>query len=474
VGAARRASPTRRDLLTRSARAGAAVALAALGAGALVACSGGGAGAERRNVIVVVTDDQPRRTLRGMPAVQAELVRKGVTFTNAIVSNPVCCPSRATLLTGLYSNRTGVWANGGKHGGWRAFRRWETRTVATWLDDAGYETAFLGKYLNEYDEYAPTHVPPGWDRWYALGPADHVRFYDYGLNVDGTLEHRGDAPEDYSTDVLAAEAERFVRAAESPFLLVVAPVAPHVPYTPAPRHADAAASFVPGPAYNRVNRGHPAWLRARDRVDARHVAKGQVRSLLAVDELIAALVAALEDEGELDETAIILTSDNGYSWGDHRWIGKLSPHEESIGVPLVVRADGVAAPGRRSELVGNVDLAPTIAALAGVTPPDGLSGRSLVTLLAGPRPSWRRTLTLEAVRHPGMPVPSYCGIRRPGWTYVRYSTGEEELYDLGADPSQLRNLAPKADHAKVLAALREVARRRCGPLAPRPDGRQLQ
>ena len=307
-----------------------------------------GALSRPRNVVVILTDDQPRRTLAAMPQLQSQLVAKGMTFTNAVVSNPLCCPSRATFLTGRYAHETGVWDNSPRYGGWAHFLPWESRTVAVQLHDAGYTTAFLGKYLNGYGLDSDPPVPPGWDRWFAFVPSSPPNYYDYTLNVDGTLVHRGHQPEDYSTDVLAEEAERFVLATEGPFFLVISTYAPHQPFEPAPRYAERAVTFEPGLAYNEPNmRDKPAWARSLRRVNAADQAVAQTRALLAVDDLVGRVARALAESDELADTAVIYTSDNGLAWGDHRWLWKSAPWEESIGVPFVVRADGLVRRGER-------------------------------------------------------------------------------------------------------------------------------
>ena len=388
-----------------------------------------GSDSHARNVVVILTDDQPARTIAGMRQVQSELVAKGVIFTNAVVSNPLCCPSRATFLTGRYAHETGVWDNSPGYGSWTHFVPWEGSTVAVRLDNAGYRTAFLGKYLNGYGLDSDPPVPPGWDRWFAFVPSSAANYFDYTLNVDGALEHRGHQSNDYSTDVLAREAERFVRNADEPFFLVIAPYAPHQQFVPAPRYADAPVTFEPGPAYNEANmRDKPGWARSLRRVDAAGQAVAQTRTLMAVDDLVGRVVRALERRNELADTAVIYTTDNGLAWGEHRWLWKSVPWEESIRVPLVVRADGLAAHARNGHLVANTDLAPTIAELAGL-PPLRTDGRSLVPLLRGDTPRrWRSYVTLESMRYrasrfPLARVPSYCGLRARALTYVQYRHG---------------------------------------------------
>jgi arylsulfatase A-like enzyme len=218
-------------------------------------------------------------------------------------------------------------------------------------------------------------------------------------------------------------------------------------------------------------------MRRLPSVDATPVAVGQLRALQAVDALVGHIVDTLAERGSLADTAIVYTSDNGHSWGEHRWLNKLVPHDESIRVPLVIRAPGTA-PGTRTELVANIDIAPTIAALARVDPPAALPGRSLLPLLAGGTWPDERTVTLEAVQvrrrdSRAVKVPSYCGIRLNSLSYVQYATGEEELYDLTRDRYQMHNLSGSAAWRARLHQLRQLAASRCRPLPPVPAGWKL-
>ncbi|MGH8938497.1 MAG: sulfatase-like hydrolase/transferase, partial [Actinomycetes bacterium] len=202
------------------------------------------------NVVVIVTDDQRRDSMQYMPQVQRLLVDRGTRYTQAMVPTSLCCPSRATILTGLYAHSMRVFGNGdvggARWGGWRRFHRtgMEQRTMGVALRKAGYRTALIGKYLNYFGKYSdPGYVPPGWDV-FSTFMADHGRYYKYMLN-DGT--HHGEAPEDYSTDVFAAKATEFVRTTPvgKPLFLVFAPYGPHSPYKPAPRHDGALDGVLP-------------------------------------------------------------------------------------------------------------------------------------------------------------------------------------------------------------------------------------
>ena len=431
-----------------------------------------GAHAARPNVVIVLTDDQRWDTLSAMPTVQSELIGKGVTFSNAFVVNPLCCPSRASILTGKYSHSTRVYTNG-------AFRLFDdSSTLATWLRRAGYRTGFFGKYLNAY---AGTYVPPGWSRWIAFSPSNVDNYLDYRLNVNGHLVPRGGLPEDYSTDVLAAEAEAFIRGDTTrPFFALFAPYAPHNPATPAPRHEHAFPGLQPWrPAsYNEPDAGDkPAWVRAQAQLgpESRTALDGfrarQLRTLLSVDDAVERLLGALADTGRLENTLVIFMSDNGLLWGEHRLTGKQAPYEESIRIPFVVRFDGLAT-GARTETrqALNVDVAPTVAALAGVAAP-GAEGRSLVPLLQNRSVAWRGEFLVESQRTgPNPDVPAYCTVRGRRYVYVAYSTQEEELYDLAADPRQLDNRLGDAALAPILAQFRKHLLRLC---QPRPRGLQL-
>ena len=428
--------------------------------------------AEPPNIVLVLTDDQRWDTLGAMPTVQRELVAKGVTFTNAFATNPLCCPSRATLLTGRYSHGTGVYLNTGRFGGFGAFD--PSSTVATWLDGRGYTTALVGKYLNGY---VGSEAPPGWDRWIAFSGAPD--YFNYTLALNGLLTRRGSLPADYSTDVLADEAASFIRSTDGPIFLHFSPFAPHFrrvsafEVTPAPRHEGAFASLRPWrPAsYNeRDVRDKPAWLRLQPSLTPERMAKGDafrtqaLESLLAVDEAVGEIVDALAETGRLANTVLIFASDNGNAWGEHRWFSKIVPYEESIRVPLVVRYDALgAAPRRDDHLVVNVDLAPTIAQLVGTRAP-GAEGRSLVPLLTSPSSPWRRDFLLEHLADgPRAALRAYCGIRSPGETYVQYANGEEELYNLRADPHQLLNVARAPAQRRRLVQLRARLRMLCNP-----------
>lgn len=422
-------------------------------------------------IVLVVTDDQRFDTLWAMPTVTAELVRRGASFPEAFVVNPICCPSRATILTGAYSHTTGVYRQVPPFGRFDWFR--DGSTLATWLHDAGYTTGLFGKYLDGYQHAGLTgYVPPGWDRWAAF---IRSRYYDYALSIDGQVRRFGSAPQDYSTDVLAGMAEAFVRETSGPLFLYFAPAAPHGPAPPAPGDEGAFADLPPWrpPSYDEADvSDKPEWVRdlsrlgepGRQRIDT--LRRNQYASLLAVDRAMAALIEALRGTGRLWDTLLIYTSDNGLLWGEHRWRRKEAAYEESIRVPLVVRWDagGVRAGSAPDVLAANVDLAPTIADAVGIPAP-GAEGISLLPALRGEPGPTREDLLIEHLAGAN-PVPTYCAVRSRRWTYVRYADGSEELYDLAADPYQLENLAGDPALAGILRERRARLAELCEPPPP--------
>lgn len=466
-----RAGSTRQALTTpRTLIALGAVALAL--AASLVVPVRAARSAEPPSVVVIMTDDQRWDSLWAMPTVQAELIGKGVHFTNAFVSNSLCCPSRASTLTGAYSHTTGVWRNQPPYGGWESFD--DRSTVGTWLQAAGYRTGFFGKYLNRYwnPAYATGYVPPGWDRWVAFPRSG---YFEYDLNIDGVIQHFGSTPEEYSTTVLAREAASFIRSETGPILVWFTPYAPHNPATPEPRYATAFSDLEPWrpPSYNEADvSDKPAWLRALKPLDATKQARkdafriDQYRTLLSVDDAVGELLRALEDSGRLQNTLIVFLSDNGMLYGEHRWGTKRVAFEEAIRIPFVVRYDAlVPTPRTDPSLVLNIDVAPTIAALAGVPAP-GADGLSLLPLLADPATPWRTDFLLEHLQKQRDILPTYCGVRTDRYLYTVYIDGERELYDLTTDPYELTSLANDPAMAPVVADLHARLLELCDPPPP--------
>ena len=438
------------------------------------------------NVILILTDDQRFDSLFAMPHVRRELMANGVTFDQAIVSNSVCCPSRASILTGGYSHTTHVYTNvytsWSPYGAWPAFRDAgdEKGTIAATLHEAGYRTALFGKYLNDFNG---RHAPVGWDRFstFVDSPMGGA-YYDYSLferNGDGShVQRYGSAAADYSTSVIARKALSFLRTtpSTSPFFLYVAPVAPHAATVPAPQDIGTWSGFrqTLRPSFDETDvSDKPGYIRALSPIPEAEIRRHyelQYEALQAVDRMVGAILDELRRSDRLNDTLIVFMSDNGVEFGEHRWTYKLTPYEESIRVPMVVRFDPMTRTlaGTTSEaLVSNVDMAPTIADIAGV-PFQGVGtvdGVSIAPLLAGTASAVRSGVLLEHIDYPGhYHVPSYCGIRTPGWVYARYDGGWEELYRLRSDPYELNNVADSA--TDELRTLRARTRALCRPLPP--------
>jgi len=412
--------------------------------------------ARQPDIVVILTDDQRSDTTWVMPAVR-HLAARGVRYTNAFVPTSMCCPSRTSLLTGRFSHSTGIWGNRFPRGGFRVFD--DSDTLATRLDDAGYETALFGKYLHQYDG---SRIPPGWDHWF--GFVNGGAYYRYDALDERVQVHFGSGRRDYSTDVVARKTESFITGAnpEDPLFLYVAPFAPHSPATPAARDEGAFHGIAPfrPPSYNEADvSDKPRWVQvhaplAPGPVDA--FRQRQLESLLAVDDLVDGVIDALREAGRLRNTMIVFTSDNAVGWGEHRLTGKNTSYEADSHVPLVVRWDGELRAGtvERGIVAANVDVAATILQATGASL-DHVQGVPL---------GKRSSLLVEGMGF-GM-RPSYCGVRTRWRLYVGYNDGQEELYNLRSDPWELRNRAGRG--SPDLRRLRRMADAACGGLVPDP------
>ncbi|HEV8355060.1 MAG TPA: sulfatase [bacterium] len=452
------------------------VLLAALLATLGIVGAAAGAVTPRYDIVLILSDDQRADTLEVMPSVRRLLGDRGVRFLNAFASTPLCCPSRATILTGLYAHHHGVLDNDAPDGGAARFR--DEETIAVTLHRAGYRTAWIGKYMNEYDLIAP-RIPPGWDEWQVFWSpgyfnymlVENTRYRQYGGPAAAS------AAADYSTDVLAGKAVRFVETTPPgrPLFLAFAPYAPHDPARPHPRDADALPSFSlrRTPSFNEADMSDkPAPLRRKPLLtaaqieDLRDFARRQAQTLLAVDRAVARLVAALERSGRGRRAVIIYMSDNGLAWGEHRINSrKACPYDECARIPLIIRAPGLL-PRRESQPVSTIDIAPTIAQWAGTALTRRPDGRSLIPLLQDSRTPWRQHVLLEVFGQPPLWVPDFQAVRTARFLYVRYVTGAGELYDLARDPWQVDNVygqaafgAVAADLQRVLDTLRSAQRR---------------
>jgi N-acetylglucosamine-6-sulfatase len=438
----------------------------------------------RPNVVMIMTDDQTVESMRVMPNVKTLLADQGVTFDNSFVSYALCCPSRATYLTGQYAHNHGVMGNAAPNGGY--YKLDSTNTLPVWLQRAGYQTIHIGKYLNGYGTRNATEVPPGWGLWYGSVDPTTYRFYNYTLNENGRTVNYGTGTGNYQTDVYAQKAVNQIAAQAAdprPFFLSVAFLAPHAGAprdpddpsglgtpSPAPRHRNvfrAQALPIP-PSFNEADvSDKPAVVRNRPLLTAgringiREMYQQRLESLLAVDEAVARIVSQLSAIGKLDQTYIIFTSDNGFFHGEHRVPqGKVLLYEPSIRVPLIIRGPNIPAGQHRSQFVENIDLAPTIIAATRAQPGRVMDGRSLLPFAHDRLLHSGRDLLLE--------TPTYSAIRTPNWVYAEHVTGERELYNLARDRDQLNSVhndlglaSVKANLAMRLARLRGCSGATC-------------
>jgi N-acetylglucosamine-6-sulfatase len=457
------------------------VALLALLAAPLSAIPGEGpvaAGeAGKPNVLIIVSDDQRLNLMWPMNVTTSQIFQKGIEFRRGYVVNPLCCPSRTSILTGDYSHTTKVWRDTPPFGGYQTFTQEdENDTIATRLQGAGYTTGLFGKYLNGYDEPAleTQVVPPGWDEWMAFPRAGYT---NYDLNVNGTIKHySGDA--NYSTTVLGNAVANFIRTTPGPTFTYFAPYAPHNPAQPAVKYKQTFEGQLPANpslAFNEKNvSDKPGYIRQRERLSGDEKDKlykfrvNQLRTLRSLDDSIATVMRALQDSGKLSNTLIFYLSDNGIQEGEHRWTSKRVPYEESIRVPFAVRYDPLIHDPHRdvTHLVTNIDIAPTIEQVAGIGPTP-MDGMSLVPLLTQASPRWRQKFLIEHLpRRDTQPPPAYCGVHTINYSYVYYATGEEELYDLQKDEWEQTNVASVQAYSDVRKRLHGAMKHMCDPPPP--------
>ena len=424
---------------------------------------------DRPNIIIILTDDQPIPTLQYMPNLQKELIAKGASFSNAYVTTPLCCPSRSSILTGLYVHNHGVRSNRAPLGGATAFK--DISTLPVWLQSAGYRTALIGKYLNDYESLPEGYIPPGWNEWHTFVSKDPNKdfYYGYTFNDDGKVTRHGAEPEDYSTDMLNKKAIDFIKQTDGPFFLMLNFYAPHQPYISADRHKDLFKTDAEV-THNRPKNfleedvsDKPAWVQEIDPQNPDYIDKvyeRMLRTLMSVDDSVGQVVATLDQEGIRDNTLIIYMTDNGMALGENRVFGKACPYDTCIHIPFVVSyPDKISASRVDPNLILNIDIAPTLTDLAGIPNISTYDGQSFLKLLSDPASAWREGFLIEQYQDDpeegGMTalVPSYIGYRTKEWKYVEYETGEHELYDLLNDPFELNNLSAQPQYEQTMQDL---------------------
>ena len=448
----------------------------------------------RPDIVAIVLDDVPPldgRLWNKLPNIRRNFVRQGLQFTQAYGETPTCTPGRAGFLTGQHTHHHGATDTDGS-----LFD--SSETVATSLQAEGYHTIMAGKYVNLFDR-AADKFPDGWDEFHGFGGG----YYDYNLYSNGVQRHYGDRPQDYSTDVIARLAKKAIHEAprNEPLFAWIAPYSAHKPWTVAPRYQ--------GSGRCNLRKWHPQGYMEKNVTDKpRYVGERRIvspkgydlnqicRGLLAVDEMVGDIVAKLNKLGRLDNTMLILTSDNGMSYGSQRFLyDKKAPYGTQV--PMFIRWPRVlgTVPKQVGERVQNIDFAPTVCDIAGCALgpyPNGYArpdGVSLLKLMTGEKKKLRRKVVVTSYQDEGHRVPTYwsvtttgssplasqgCANARKGqcrWIYTEYQTGEVELYDLSkgpcyewkrsrkGDPCMLDNKAGRPRYADIERALRLELRR---------------
>ncbi|HYP22764.1 MAG TPA: sulfatase, partial [Actinomycetota bacterium] len=385
------------------------------------------------NILLVITDDQrATASMQALPTVRRLFGRGGRTYTNAFATTPLCCPSRASIVSGAYAHNHGVQTNDD------GMDLDPDATVQRHLKDAGYRTAVVGKYLNRWD---PEVDPAHFDR-FAVWLRGIYRHSSW--NVDGKVRR----PEGYTTGLMTGFAERFLRSFEkdddAPWYLWLGPNAPHSPYAAEHRYKGAKTKGWDGnPATrDRDVSDEPAFIeRSQNSMEhARKIRRKQLRTLYSVDDQVAQVFDLLRELGEEEDTLAIFMSDNGFLWGEHGIVGKRYAYTQSIQIPLMIRWAGHVDPGSVDDrLVANLDLAPTLLDAAGIPARRGFDGASLF----GDRT--RDRLLIEQWRDEETYVPTMASLRTEDYQYVEYYADggrvvARQYYDLADDPWQRRNL----------------------------------
>ena len=483
----------------------AAIAACVLGLG-LRGPSPAGAAASQPNFVVIMTDDQTlldlHQVFRGKPVMRNTLkliAAKGAEFKNAYAAYPLSCPSRMTFLTGRYAHNHGVTTNRKPGFNYCADFSDRDHTLPIWLNEDGYETGHMGRYLNGYGYSNKSYVPPGYNRWHA--PVG----FEQGTSASYTGYYMNDAvcptasnctgvvtpvkQSQYFTDRLDDLAVDFVRTASEPFFVHVAHRAPHedahFPVGPQPAHKYAGSlkgvKLPRGPGFDEANLSDkPAYLRGAHRLNGRQLRKlarrnrRRLESLRSVDQGVKEIIEALATSGRLDDTYIIFESDNGFFRGEHRITkGKLLAYEPASHIPLLIRGPGIPAGSRPKALVSSVDVAATILDLANAQASTPLDGTSLAPFARKPGRRSKRALLIESyaltIDDSGklanaafIPkrLQKYQAIRVGRWKYIRLlKTGEQELYDVKRDPGEVRSLARKRRYRPLVAFFHKKLRR---------------
>ena len=415
---------------------------------------------ERPNFLIIVTDDQRFDTMEYMPNTQQLIFDQGVTFSSGYITTPFCCPSRASILTGLYAHNHYVYVNTNK------------LLLPTMVEDLhknGYYTGLVGKYLNSWDG----SIRPEFDYWVSFFGGTVPHYYDPELNINGDWgKHEG-----YMTYIFEDYVKEYLDIATSqrkPFFLLFAPNAPHAPYTPLKEDKVLLTDLAPfrPPSYSEEDiSDKPSSIANKPMIDEEsansidNTRRRQLLTLISLDRSIGAIMEKLEETGELDNTVIIFLSDNGKHWGEHRMDTKSTAYEEVIKVPFAMRYPAlIPAPYIENGLVANIDIAPTIYELSETRMPDVIDGLSLVNLLSG-NGEWRTKLLLEAWPDRG----HWTAIHTGQYVYIETVNDTSEFYDLLDDPFELENAINDPQYQSIIAELQAFMESESQPRLPRPE-----
>jgi arylsulfatase A-like enzyme len=421
------------------------------------------------NIVFVLTDDQTMEAVARMPYVSSRT--DWISFNEAYINNALCCPSRASILRGQYDTHTKVGNNA------QGMFFDDSETLPLWLHRAGYQTGLFGKYLNGYPFGRGLYIPPGWTDWqvaYNSGTWDIYGQYHWKLNANGTSTSFLRAPSDYEVNVLATRAIGFIKAkaaAHQPFFAMFTPTATHGPWVGSPTRAGTMAT-APVPSYasfNVVAANQPVYLQAQAPLDLTTMKterRKEWEGAASVDDAVKRIDTTLKNAGVFQHTVMIFMTDNGYSFGNHRWERKRCEFDECGQTPMLIRYPGLPGRHDRTHLLSNVDLASTISDLAGATPAVPQDGLSFAPLIVGQSVPWRDSILLhwpggDMFGQPGQPdtMPQFWGVlghTSDGglWKYVELDTGERELYDENADPHELTNLVDEPAYSVQQAQLK--------------------